>query len=272
MEWYYILLIVLGSLVVATALVALLYRQFFKRFFDILLSSIGLIVAAIPMMFTAIGVRIFLGKPVIFKQERVGRNEKHFFIYKFRTMTDKRDENGELLPDSERFTKFGKILRKTSLDELPQLFNVLKGDISLIGPRPMMPKYIPSDAEVRKNRFSIRPGITGKAQINGRTNITYSERFAYDVEYAKTISLGGDLKLLFGTAFLIIKSFFKKGQPIRPEDMEMLEGTVEYERLKALAEENKAEEEAVETEVTTEESNMPNLDNPPADNADSVAE
>lgn len=233
MEWYFILLIVLGSVIVGTAIIALLYRHFFKRFFDIIFSLIGLILACIPMMFTAIFVRMFLGKPVIFKQERVGRKEKHFYIYKFRTMNEKCDENGELLPDKDRLTKFGKLLRKTSLDELPQLFNVLKGDISLIGPRPMMPKYIPSDDEIRKNRFSIRPGITGKAQIHGRTNITYRERFIYDVEYAKHVSLFGDMKIFFGTIFLLIKSFFKKGQPVRPEDMEMLEGTMEYERLLA---------------------------------------
>lgn len=211
-----------------------MYRKFFKRIIDITASLFGIIIAAIPMMITAVFVRIYLGSPVIFKQERVGKHQKRFFIYKFRTMTDKRDENGELLPDSERFTKFGKILRKTSLDELPQLFNVLKGDISLIGPRPMMPKYIPSDIVVRAKRFSIRPGITGMAQINGRTNITYSQRFEYDVKYAESVSFLTDAKVFFGTIILVLKSFIKKDNSApREEDMEMLKGTVEYDRLLA---------------------------------------
>ena len=122
MEWYFILLIVLGCIAAIGLLSVLFYKQFFKRFFDITIASFGLIVMAIPMLFTAIAVRIFLGAPVLFKQERVGKNQKHFNVYKFRTMTDKKDENGNLLPDEERFTKFGKLLRKTSLDEVPQLF------------------------------------------------------------------------------------------------------------------------------------------------------
>ncbi len=214
-----------------------MYKNFFKRLIDFTASFIGLIIAAIPMAITAVLVRIYLGAPIIFKQERVGRHQKRFYIYKFRTMTDKRDENGELLPDPERFTKFGKILRKTSLDELPQLFNVLKGDISLIGPRPMMPKYIPSDIDIRAKRFSIRPGITGMAQINGRTNITYSQRFEYDVKYAEAVSFFTDMKVFFGTVLLVLKSFVKKdGSAPREEDMEMLKGTMEYERLLAVKE------------------------------------
>lgn len=243
METYQIVLICIACALAALIVVALLYKKVFKRVFDVLASAFGLILAAIPMAITAVLVKIYLGSPVIFKQERVGKNQKRFYIYKFRTMTDKRDENGELLPDSERFTKFGKLLRKTSLDELPQLINVLKGDISLIGPRPMMPKYIPSDIDTRAKRFSIRPGITGAAQINGRTNITYAERFAYDVAYADKISLWTDIKLFFGTAMLVLKSFVKKGSPAREEDMEMLNGTLEYERRKAL--ENGADPQAV---------------------------
>lgn len=211
-----------------------MYKNFFKRVIDFTASFIGIIVASIPMLITAILVRIYLGAPVIFKQERIGMHQKRFYIYKFRTMTDKRDEKGELLPDSERFTKFGKILRKTSLDELPQLFNVLKGDISLIGPRPMMPKYIPSDIDVRSKRFSIRPGITGMAQINGRTNITYSQRFEYDVTYADSVSFFTDIKIFFGTVILVLKSFVKRDSSApREEDSEMLKGTMEYERLLA---------------------------------------
>lgn len=182
-----------------------LYRRYFKRPMDIILSLIALIVLSPIMLIIAILVRIKLGSPVIFKQQRPGLNEKIFTMYKFRTMTDERDENGELLPNHLRFTKFGRTLRATSLDELPELINILKGDMSIIGPRPLLIEYLALYNECQKRRHKVRPGLSGLAQVNGRNDITWEERFKYDIEYVENISFLLDLKLILQTLFKVFK-------------------------------------------------------------------
>ncbi len=182
-----------------------MYKKFFKRFLDIIISLISLIILSPVMLIVAILVRIKLGSPVIFRQERPGKNEKIFKLYKFRSMSDKKDENGKLLPDSERLTKFGKILRSTSLDELPELVNILKGDMSLIGPRPLAVAYLPYYNEKEKHRHDVRPGLTGLAQINGRNALDWEKRFEYDLEYVNNITFINDLKILFKTFFKVLK-------------------------------------------------------------------
>ena len=182
-----------------------MYKKFFKRFLDIIISLISLIILSPVMLIVAILVRIKLGSPVIFRQERPGKNEKIFKLYKFRSMSDKKDENGKLLPDSERLTKFGKILRSTSLDELPELVNILKGDMSLIGPRPLAVAYLPYYNEKEKHRHDVKPGLTGLAQINGRNALDWEKRFEYDLEYVNNITFINDLKILFKTFFKVLK-------------------------------------------------------------------
>lgn len=182
-----------------------MYKFFLKRFFDIVFSFTLLTVLCLPLLLAALLVRIKLGSPVLFKQKRPGKNEKIFTLYKFRTMNDKRDENGELLPDEVRLTKFGKLLRSTSVDELPELINILKGDMSFIGPRPLLVKYLPLYNERQKKRHSVRPGLTGLAQVMGRNAIGWEERFEYDVTYAENISFSGDVKILFKTVFAVLK-------------------------------------------------------------------
>lgn len=185
-----------------------IYRRFFKRPLDITLSLIGLIVLSPVMIIVALLVRIKLGRPVIFKQERPGLNEKIFTMYKFRTMTDEKDENGKLLPDNERLTKFGKLLRSTSLDELPELFNILKGDMSVIGPRPLLVEYLPLYDEYQKRRHEVRPGLSGLAQVSGRNAINWEDKFNLDVEYVDNISFFGDWKIIFLT---LKKVFIREG-------------------------------------------------------------
>lgn len=182
-----------------------MYKNFFKRFLDIIISLFGLIILSPIILIVAILVRIKLGSPIIFKQERPGKDEKIFKLYKFRSMSDKKDENGELLPDSERLTKFGKILRATSLDEIPELINILKGEMSLIGPRPLAICYLPYYNEKEKHRHDVRPGLTGLAQINGRNAINWDKRFAYDIEYVNNITFINDLKILFKTFYKVLK-------------------------------------------------------------------
>ena len=157
------------------------YERFIKRPLDCLLSSLALIILSPIMMITAILVRTKLGSPILFSQERPGLHERLFKIYKFRTMTDKRDNNGNLLPDAERLTKFGKILRSTSLDELPELFNIAKGDMAIVGPRPLLTQYLPYYRPEERERHAIRPGLTGYAQIHGRNFVMWDERCALDV-------------------------------------------------------------------------------------------
>lgn len=181
-----------------------MYR-YFKRLCDIFVSFTGLVVLSWVFLIVAILVRIFLGSPVIFKQPRPGKNGKIFMLYKFRSMSDKKDEKGNLLPDKYRLTKFGKFLRATSLDEIPQLVNILKGDMSLIGPRPRMVDECLLLKENEQHRFKVRPGITGWAQINGRNNITFDKVIQYDKEYVEKMSLWFDIKIFFKTFGYVLK-------------------------------------------------------------------
>ena len=181
-----------------------MYRYFFKRFFDFVLSLIAIIILSPVYIIVAILVRVKLGSPVIFTQERPGKDEKIFKMYKFRTMTDERDENGELLPDIQRLTKFGRFLRNSSLDELPELFNILKGDMSIVGPRPLLVKYLPLYNDFQKHRHDVRPGLTGLAQTNGRNETTWEKRFEYDVMYSKNVSFIGDLKIIKNTIKIVL--------------------------------------------------------------------
>ncbi len=200
-----------------------LYRNYIKRFLDIVLSAGAIVVLSPVMAVTAILVWIKLGSPVIFKQKRPGKDERIFEMYKFRSMTDARDKNGELLPDEVRLTSFGKKLRASSLDELPELFNILKGDMSVVGPRPLLVQYLPLYNAQQKRRHEVRPGVTGYAQVHGRNAITWEEKFEKDVYYVDHISFWGDWKIILQTIRAVVK---KEG--IRSETsatMELFEGT-----------------------------------------------
>ncbi len=172
---------------------------------DIILSLCAIIVLSPVMLIIALLVRIKLGSPVIFKQERPGLNEKIFTLYKFRTMTDERDENGELLPDGNRLSKFGRWLRSASIDELPELWNILKGEMSIVGPRPLMIRYLPYYTESEKCRHSVRPGLTGLAQISGRNYIDWDKKLSKDVEYVNNITFWGDVKIITKTFGLVMR-------------------------------------------------------------------
>ncbi|NLX90369.1 MAG: sugar transferase [Firmicutes bacterium] len=182
-----------------------MYRKYIKRPLDFILSLIAIILLSPVLLTVAILVKIYLGSPVIFKQKRPGLNEKIFTLYKFRTMTDERDENGELLPDSQRLTKFGKMLRATSLDELPELFNVLKGDMSIVGPRPLLTKYLSLYDDYQKQRHKVRPGLSGLAMAKGRNALTWEEKFFYDIYYVKNVSFLLDIKIIFWTLAIVFK-------------------------------------------------------------------
>ena len=182
-----------------------MYAKYIKRILDLILSLMALIVLMPLMIIIGILVRINLGSPIIFKQKRPGKNEKIFTLYKFRTMTDKRDIDGNLLPDEYRLTKFGKFLRSTSLDELPELINIIKGDMAIVGPRPLLVEYLPYYTEEEKHRHDVRPGLTGLAQVNGRNAISWEEKLKYDTEYIKKISFYSDLKIIFKTIKKTIK-------------------------------------------------------------------
>lgn len=181
-----------------------MYASFFKRLIDFILSGCAILVLGIPLLVVALLIRIKLGSPVLFKQRRPGKDAKVFEIYKFRTMTDARDKEGNLLPDNERLTDFGKILRSTSIDELPEIINIFKGDMSIIGPRPLLEEYLPLYNEEQSHRHDVRPGLTGWAQINGRNTISWEDKFRYDVEYVKNISFLLDLKIFFLTIKKVI--------------------------------------------------------------------
>lgn len=183
-----------------------LYIKYLKRLLDLFLSLIAIIILSPVLLIVTILVRIKLGSPVIFKQKRPGLNEKVFTLYKFRTMTDKRDKFGELLSDSERLTSFGKLLRSTSLDELPELFNILIGDMSIIGPRPLLVQYLPLYNEHQKRRHDTKPGLSGLAQVNGRNAISWEDKFDLDVEYVENLSFILDCKIIFMT----IKKVFER--------------------------------------------------------------
>lgn len=182
-----------------------MYRKFFKRFFDILLSACALLALSPVMLVTALLVRVKLGSPVIFCQERPGKGEKIFKMYKFRSMTDQRDADGNLLPDDVRLTKFGRLLRSTSLDELPELWNILKGDMSIVGPRPLLVRYLPRYNAEQRHRHDVRPGLTGLAQVNGRNAITWEEKFSLDVQYVSNVTFFNDVKIIFATAGKVFK-------------------------------------------------------------------
>ncbi len=185
-----------------------MYRKYFKRILDFILSLIALIILMPVMIIIYILVRIKLGKPVIFKQERPGKDEKIFTLYKFRTMTDEKDENGILLSDEERLTKFGKFLRSTSLDELPELINIIKGDMAIVGPRPLLVEYLKLYNEEQRHRHDVRPGLTGLAQIDGRNSISWEKKFEDDLEYTKKITFFKDAKIIVKT---IGKVFIREG-------------------------------------------------------------
>ncbi len=182
-----------------------MYRKFIKRLFDLLLSLAGIIVLLPVLLVLWVLVRVKLGSPALFTQERPGKNEKVFKLYKFRSMTDERDKNGELLPDEIRLTRFGRLLRATSLDELPQLFNILKGDMSLIGPRPLLVRYLPYYTKEERHRHDVRPGLTGLAQVNGRNALGWEDRFAYDLEYVNHLTFGMDIKIIAMTVGKVLK-------------------------------------------------------------------
>lgn len=180
------------------------YEKFVKRFLDIFLSGMALIILS-PMLFvTAILVRVKLGSPVIFCQERPGRDEKIFKLHKFRSMSDARDENGNLLPDEIRLGKFGRNLRATSLDELPELWDIFRGKMSIVGPRPLLVKYLPLYNDEQHRRHDVRPGLTGWAQVHGRNLASWEERFAYDVDYVDHISFALDVKIIFMTVRCVL--------------------------------------------------------------------
>lgn len=182
-----------------------LYCKLIKRFMDFLIAALSIIIFSPLLIILAILVRVKLGGPVIFKQERPGLNGKVFKLYKFRTMTDAKDENGNLLDDEYRLTSFGKKLRSTSLDELPELYNILNGDMSIVGPRPLLVKYLPLYNDEQKRRHDVRPGLTGLAQVSGRNAITWTEKFNKDIEYVDNVSLGLDISIFFKTIYCVLK-------------------------------------------------------------------
>ena len=207
MEWYWILTIVLGSITLLSLIMSFFYYTFFKRVCDII-CALAVFIFLWPLyLVMAILVKTKLGSPIYFKQVRPGKDGKLFTMYKFRSMSDKKDENGNLLPDGERLTKFGKWLRKTSLDEMPEAINILKGDMSVIGPRPFLVKDYVFFDEITMKRQSVKPGLSGLAQVNGRNGISWEDKFKYDLQYIQKISFWKDLKIVFKSIF---KSFVKK--------------------------------------------------------------
>lgn len=194
------------------------YNRFLKRFLDIIISFTALVILSPLYLIVAILVRNKLGKPAIFKQERPGLHGEIFTMYKFRSMTNETDENGELLPDDVRLTDFGKMLRATSLDELPELWNILKGEMSLVGPRPLLVQYLPLYNEHQRRRHDVRPGLTGLAQVNGRADLSWQDKFNYDVQYVDNISFIQDVKILLKTIAVVFKA----------EDIENAEASTWY--------------------------------------------
>lgn len=181
------------------------YEKYIKRLIDICCALAALIVFWWLYLAIAVLVRIKLGSPVLFIQDRAGKGEKIFKLYKFRTMTDARDESGRLLPDKDRLTKFGRLLRSTSLDEIPEVINIIKGDMSIIGPRPLVVSYLPYYTEEERKRHNVRPGLTGLAQVSGRNSLAWETKFAYDVEYTKKITFWRDIKIFLDTILKVLK-------------------------------------------------------------------
>ncbi len=209
--WWGITLIVLAGVALLTLFSAVFYRQFFKRFYDILLSFVAIVILSPVMLILIIAGAIAMGGNPFFTQKRPGKKrrngeEKIFRLIKFRTMSNKRDENGNLLPDEKRLNKYGRILRSTSLDELPELFNILIGDMSVVGPRPLLVEYLPRYSEEQRRRHCVRPGLTGYAQANGRNALSWEKRFELDVYYVDHVSLFFDIKILFAT----VKAVFRR--------------------------------------------------------------
>ena len=210
-EWWGITAIVILALIIWVLISALLYRQFFKRFYDILFSGLALIILSpLMLILTILGAIKMKGNP-FFTQMRPGKinkktgKEKIFKLIKFRTMTSEKDKDGNLLPDDKRLTRYGKILRSTSLDELPELINIFIGDMSIVGPRPLLVKYLPLYSEEQRHRHDVRPGLTGFAQVNGRNVLSWAEKFKFDVEYSKKISLWFDVAIIFKTVIAVFK-------------------------------------------------------------------
>lgn len=181
------------------------YQKYGKRFLDIIMSLFAIIILSPILLVIFITIRAKLGSPAIFTQERPGKDEKIFKMYKFRSMTDEKDNNGNLLPDEQRLTSFGRKLRSTSLDELPELFNILKGDMSIVGPRPLLVDYLTLYNDEQKQRHNVRPGLTGYAQVNGRNLIDWDERFKKDIYYVRNLSLATDVKVIFDTIKVVLK-------------------------------------------------------------------
>ncbi len=181
-----------------------MYKKYIKRLLDIIFSLLLIIILLPLFLIIGILVMIFLGRPAIFRQKRPGKNEKIFTMYKFRTMTNKKDKEGNLLPDEERLTKFGRFLRSTSLDELPELINILKGDMSFIGPRPLLIEYLNYYTKEEKHRHDVRPGLTGLAQVNGRNLLSWEERFKKDIEYVNSVSFINDIKIILKTIKVVL--------------------------------------------------------------------
>lgn len=211
MAWYFIVLICVGAAMLWLLLSALLYKQFFKRFYDIIFSAFAIIVLSpLLLILTAVGAIAMKGNP-FFTQLRPGRKdkktgeEKIFKLIKFRTMTNEKDAEGNLLSDEQRLNGYGKFLRKTSLDELPELFNIFKGDLSVVGPRPLLVKYLPLYDEEQRHRHDVRPGLTGYAQVHGRNTISWEEKFQLDNTYIKDITFCGDVKIIFETIFAVLR-------------------------------------------------------------------
>ena len=210
MEWWQVLLICIAAALVWILLSAVLYKQFFKRFYDFVLSLIAIVVLSpLLLILTIVGAIAMKGNP-FFTQLRPGKkdkngNEKIFRLIKFRTMSNKKDAAGNLLPDVQRLNKYGAFLRKSSLDELGELINILKGDMSIVGPRPQLVRDMVFMTDVQRMRHSVRPGLTGLAQVSGRNNITWEQKFEYDLQYIRKITLWRDLKIIFQTAFKVFK-------------------------------------------------------------------
>lgn len=221
MNLWQIILIVFGSIIIWFAISIVLYKQFFKRFYDILLSGLALIVLFLPLLLVAFLVKIKLGSPVIFKQERPGKDGKIFNMYKFRTMLPPQTKDGriltdnerlecikkniEILSDEERLTKFGRALRTLSIDELPELWNIFKGDMSIVGPRPLAVIYLPYYTEHEVHRHDVKPGLTGLAQVHGRNTVSWEKKFEYDLKYVNRVSFFGDIKIIIDTFLVVLK-------------------------------------------------------------------
>ena len=216
-----------------------MYRKYIKRLLDIVISLTALVVLSPVLLIVAILVRCKLGSPIIFHQQRPGYNEEIFKLCKFRTMTDERDENGELLPDAVRLTKFGRMLRATSLDELPELWNILKGDMSIIGPRPLLVSYLPYYTEEEKLRHTVRPGLTGLAQVSGRNLLDWDKRFATDVEYVKNLTFAMDVRIFFLT---IKKVFVRENIEVDTNQVEGNFAEIRKAKMEAASQHNERQE------------------------------